>query len=98
LTWKRRNTPSQLSIFAQRASVRRTFGNASSGWPTPLTSNTKNAYQNAEKVIARILAGRQQNLQDIACLTGWPTPTTTAGKGGYQGGRIRNGKLSTDRL
>nr|WP_322353709.1 hypothetical protein [Salmonella enterica] len=78
--------------------MRRTFGNASSGWPTPLTSNTKNAYQNAEKVIARILAGRQQNLQDIACLTGWPTPTTTAGKGGYQGGRIRNGKLSTDRL
>lgn len=87
LTWKRRNTPSQLSIFALRASVRRTSGNASSGWPTPLTSNTKNAYQNAEKVIARILAGRQQNLQDIACLTGWPTPTTTAGKGGYQGGQ-----------
>lgn len=30
--------------------------------------------------------------------TGWPTPTATDYKGGYQGGRIRNGKLSTDRL
>ena len=30
--------------------------------------------------------------------TGWPTPAATDFKGGYQGGRIRNGKLSTDRL
>ncbi len=28
----------------------------------------------------------------------WPTPTTRDGKGGYQGGRIRNGKISTDTL
>ena len=28
----------------------------------------------------------------------WPTPTTRDHKGGYQGGRIRNGKLSTDTL
>ena len=28
----------------------------------------------------------------------WPTPATTDYKGGYQGGRIRNGKYSTDRL
>ncbi|HGV3471243.1 hypothetical protein ACKQC9_31450, partial [Klebsiella michiganensis] len=38
------------------------------------------------------------NLQAAALLAGWPTPTSTDGKGGYQGGRIRNGKLSTDRL
>lgn len=30
--------------------------------------------------------------------TGWPTPATTDYKGGYLGGRMRNGKLSTDRL
>lgn len=30
--------------------------------------------------------------------SGWPTPSATDFKGGYQGGRIRNGKLSTDRL
>ena len=29
---------------------------------------------------------------------GWPTPTTRDHKGGYQGGRIRNGKISTDTL
>ena len=38
------------------------------------------------------------NLQTAALLAGWPTPTATDGRGGYQGGRIRNGKLSTDRL
>ena len=61
-------------------------------------SNIKNAYQDPQKVIARRLAGRQSNLQDFACLAGWNTPTATDGKGGYVGGRIRNGKLSTDRL
>ena len=29
---------------------------------------------------------------------GWPTPRSTDFKGGYEGGRIRNWKLSTDRL
>ncbi|EJA5087018.1 hypothetical protein MVR94_004942, partial [Salmonella enterica] len=38
------------------------------------------------------------SLAQLSKMAGWPTPTTTAGKGGYQGGRIRNGKLSTDRL
>jgi hypothetical protein len=28
----------------------------------------------------------------------WPTPSATDYKGGYKGGRIRNGKLSVDRL
>ncbi len=46
------------------------------GWPSPLASNTKTAYQDAEKVIARQQAGRQPNLQDYACLSGWPTVTT----------------------
>ncbi len=79
LTWKRRDTPSQLSIFALRASVRRTSGNASSGWPTP----TANAWKHPSN------AGREGglNLQTAVALSGWPTPTTTAGKGGYQGGQ-----------
>ncbi|KNC89844.1 hypothetical protein GM30_05615 [Trabulsiella odontotermitis] len=98
ITWKERVTPSLLSISALRASVRRTSGSACFGWPTPNASNVKNAYQDPQKVIARMLAGRQSNLQDFACLAGWNTPTATDGKGGYVGGRIRNGKLSTDRL
>jgi len=35
---------------------------------------------------------------NAAALAGWPTPAQTDHKGGYQGGRIRDGKLSTDRL
>ncbi|BEJ36497.1 hypothetical protein OIPHN330_51170 [Citrobacter freundii] len=98
LTWKVWAMPSGRRRFRLRASVRRTSGNVLTGWPTPTASNTKNAYQDAEKVIARKLAGRQSNLQDFACLAGWPTPAARDGKGGYQGGRMRHGKLSTDTL
>lgn len=98
LTWKVWGMPSGRRRFRLRASVRRTSGSVLTGWPTPTASNTKNAYQDAEKVIARKLAGRQSNLQDFACLAGWPTPAARDGKGGYQGGRVRNGKLSTDTL
>lgn len=98
LTWKVWAMPSGRRRFRLRASVRRIYGSVLTGWPTPTASNTKNAYQDAEKVIARKLAGRQSNLQDFACLAGWPTPAARDGKGGYQGGRMRNGKLSTDTL
>ena len=98
LTWKVWAMPSGRRRFRLRASVRRTSGSVLTGWPTPTASNTKNAYQDAEKVIARKLAGRQSNLQDFACLAGWPTPAARDGKGGYQGGRMRHGKLSTDTL
>ncbi len=98
LTWKRWAMPSGRSRFRLRASVRRTRETALIGWPTPTASNTKNAIRNAERIMARKDAGRQSNLQDVVNLAAWPTPTATDGKGGYQGGRIRNGKLSTDRL
>lgn len=87
LTWKVWAMPSGRRRFRLRASVRRTSGSVLTGWPTPTASNTKNAYQDAEKVIARKLAGRQSNLQDFACLAGWPTPAARDGKGGYQGGK-----------
>jgi hypothetical protein len=68
-----------------------------SGWPTPTVHDTKgtdyNRYSEAGKG-----EGRSGALQDQAQLAGWPTPATTDHKGGYQGGRIRDGKLSTDRL
>lgn len=76
LTWKPWAMPSGRLRFRLRASAHRTSETVLTGWPTPTASNTKNAYQDAEKVIARKLAGRQSNLQDIACLAGWPTPTT----------------------
>lgn len=41
---------------------------------------------------------KQKRLQDVAGIANWPTSSATDSKGGYQGGRIRNGKLSVDRL
>lgn len=68
-------------------------------WSSPCAQNgTVNGYKDWRKVIKRKENGRQQNLQDVVVLTNWPTSSATDGKGGYQGGRIRNGKLSVDRL
>ncbi len=65
------------------------------GWPTPTTiDNNQIAGQGA----AANAPKRGTTLGGAARLSAWPTPTATDGKGGYQGGRIRNGKLSTDRL
>lgn len=65
------------------------------GWPTPTTiDNNQIAGQGA----AANAPKRGTTLGGAARLAAWPTPTATDGKGGYQGGRVRNGKLSTDRL
>jgi len=90
LTWKVWVMPSGRLRFRLRASVRRTSASVLTGWPTP----TANAGKGAGT------GGRQggMNIQTAAQLAGWATPTASDGKGGYQGGRIRNGKLSTDRL
>lgn len=86
-TWKQWDMPSGRVRFRLRASAHRTSVTELTGWPIPTASNTKNAYQDAQKVIARRLAGRQSNLQDFACLAGWPTPAARDHKGGYQGGQ-----------
>jgi len=41
---------------------------------------------------------RRTSANDCGFMGPWPTPATTDHKGGYLGGRIRNGKWSTDRL
>ena len=41
---------------------------------------------------------RRTSAKDSGSMGPWPTPATTDHKGGYLGGRIRNGKWSTDRL
>jgi hypothetical protein len=171
LTWKQRDTPSQLKISALRASALRTSGSASgsSGWPTPMAgtpaqngNNEAGNNDSSRKTVALAAwptpqmrdfrsggedrvsnPDRSNNLNDFALMTGWPTPAAntygedleremarrarlkekhgngngagmtialaaqmtgwptpaqTDHKGGYEGGRIRNGKLSTDRL
>jgi hypothetical protein len=92
LTWKQRVTPLQLQICALRASARRISGSASgsSGWPTPMAGTPAQNGNNE--------AGNNDSSRKTVALAGWPTPVQTDHKGGYEGGRIRNGKLSTDRL
>jgi hypothetical protein len=78
LTWKQRDTPSQLKISALRASALRTSGSASgsSGWPTPTVNNAQNSViaslETAEKEAAR--TSWMNTLALTAWSAGWPTP------------------------
>lgn len=60
-------------------------------WPTPMATD-------ATKACNRMREDRQNGLGAVASMSGWPTPTTRDHKGGYEGGRIRDGKISTDTL
>lgn len=93
LTWKMRAMPLQRLIHAQRASALRTSGSDCSGWPTCLAKAAGPDY-----AIKKRKNSGGISLATAAALAGWNTPTASDCKGGYQGGRIRNGKLSTDRL
>lgn len=65
---------------------------ALAGWTTPSASDSRRGGTG----ITEGMTG--SSLAQLAQMAGWPTPTASDHKGGYQGGRIRNGKLSTDRL
>lgn len=70
-----------------------------SGWPTASVAdsrNSRNATAGRKEGAKPFNAG--MTLCDAVSLSGWATPTSTDHKGGYEGGRIRDGKLSTDRL
>lgn len=87
------NAGSQRLIHAQRASVRRISGNDFIGWPTCLAKAAGPDY-----AIQNRRGSGGISLATAAALAGWNTPAASDSKGGYIGGRIRNGKLSTDRL
>lgn len=69
LTWKRWETPSGWWLSRLRASVRRTSGIDSSGWPTPNAGDHK-AGTNQK--------GNQVRLGKTAYLAGWGTPNASA--------------------
>ncbi len=119
LTWKKRDTPTLHSIYALRASVRRTSGKGSGsmqgeGLPTPQAMDANGTalaprYKPDTKRDPLKIGSYRIDLKDLPFLIfskppyeedqwNWNTPSATDYKGGYQGGRIRNGKLSTDRL
>lgn len=63
-----------------------------SGWTTPSASDSRRGGWG----ITEGMSG--SSLAQQVKMAGWPTPTASDYKGGYPGGRIRNGKISTDRL
>lgn len=67
LTWKAWVTPSGVSRFRLRASVRRTSETEPTWWPTPTTRDWKDGSACAN-VPLNALLGR------VAWLAGWPTP------------------------
>lgn len=74
LIWKERTTPSGRLIPALRASVLRTSGKDSTGWPTP---NTPSGGPNV-KSTAKHTGG--MDLDGAALLTGWPTTRQADGE------------------
>ncbi len=63
-----------------------------SGWTTPSASDSRRGGRG----ITEGMSG--SSLAQQVKMAGWPTPTASDHKGGYPGGRVRNGKISTDRL
>ena len=98
MNWKEKVTPAGRPYCQLVASARRTSANdllsALTGWLSP-TCTAIDA-RSPEAMEKRLATGRTS--LSPGNLAGWPTPTTRDHKGGYQGGRIRNGKLSTDTL
>lgn len=76
LTWKARDTPSQRSIFALRASVPRTSANGCTSWPTPTSALAEKGVRTFEGGLAEAMRNHGPDLSATVCLTGWPTPTT----------------------
>ena len=74
------------------------------GWMTPTQTNITRTEEGIEKRKEyRKSIGRkfvEGNLEEQATnqMAGWPTASVRDHKGGYEGGRIRNGKTSTDTL
>jgi hypothetical protein len=105
LTWKHWDMESGPQICALRARALPisgkdfTLSQSESGLPlwgwdkTPMASD-------GEGGVMEIRPGTtgKYKLRDFVVLASWPTPSSRDGKGGYQGGRIRDGKVSTDTL
>jgi hypothetical protein len=95
LTWKLRAIPSGRSIYALRASVRRTSVNDSTGWPTPRTPTGGPESADRKQELVRTESGGG-DLQAVAITAGWPTPMagTPAQKGYNEAGNTDSGRAT----
>ena len=94
LTWKEKITPAGRSVSLLRASALHTSASDCSSWPTPIVGDTTGGPRPPDNK-----RGPAPGLQAAAHLASWPTTSTRDHKGGYRGGgRMRDGKISTDTL
>ena len=92
-TWKEKATPAGRAYSAHTARGRRTSDSDSTGWRSPDHNSRGGAYTDPEKVLRRMEAGHQINLEDQAVLaepmTGYPTPTAMSFAESHQPGNNR---------
>ncbi len=93
LTWKEKTTSLGLRVSLLRASVRRISDTDCTSWRSPQRSDGEGGVME----IRPGTAGKYK-LRDEVHLASWPTTSTRDHKGGYVGGRMRDGKISTDTL
>ena len=93
LTWKPWVTPSGLSRFRLRASVRRTSETDYFGWPTPTASLADKGVRSTEGGIKEAMRKHGPDLGAVACLTGWPTPSAHEFAGKPEAAILRKQKL-----
>lgn len=109
LSWKTKATPAGRQYCQRAASAPRTkeidFSLVLTGWLTPTVTSMEGRSEEAmeRRKAQRLATGRTSlapgNLAEMVQMyAAWPTSSATDWKGGYAGGRIRNGKLSVDRL
>ncbi len=77
LTWKEWDMPSGPPICALRASVRRTSGSDSTGWPTPMAQNPRAGSCDFSRQV-EVAAGVRESINGRK-LAGWPTARATDG-------------------
>lgn len=87
MTWKVRVTPSGRSIYALRASARRTSGSGFTSWPTPKVSTAKYQYANGDHSRPCL------ELPGAAQLASWPTPNAMEGGQTSRSGERRDEML-----
>ena len=68
------------------------------GWAASLASWPTLQARDWKGASGRSLKGKETDLPMAANLASWPTTSTRDYKGGYWGGRMRDGKISTDTL
>lgn len=89
MTWKPWITPSGVSRSRLRASVRRTSGTETSGWPTPSVRDYKDTGDLEKSRFRKDGKERMDTIPRLAQLAGWLSPQTIDAQGNGRAGRLK---------